>query len=158
MRIRALSDGDVETVLRLNDEAVWALSPLDADRLACHRTEASHLVVCELDQAVAAFAIAYAPRAAYDSVNYAWHAERFDDFLYLDRIAVSRGFRRRGIASALYDLLESTAVPHHRMVCEVNSRPPNEESLAFHDARAYRRIGFLTQPDGHETVMMEKPL
>ncbi len=158
MRIRAISDGDVETVLGLNAEAVWALSPLDADGLARHRTEASHLMVCEVDDAVAAFAIAYTPKAAYDSLNYAWHTERFDDFLYLDRIAVSGDFRRRGIATALYDRLEATAVPHHRMVCEVNSTPPNEESLAFHDARGYRRIGFLTQPDGHETVMMEKPL
>ncbi|MDQ3484304.1 MAG: GNAT family N-acetyltransferase [Actinomycetota bacterium] len=158
MRIRAISDGDVEAVLRLNDEAVWALSPLDADGLARHRAGASHLMVCELDDAVAAFAIAYAPGAAYGSVNYAWHTERFDDFLYLDRIAVSKDFRRRGIASALYDRLEASAVPHRRMVCEVNSTPPNEESLAFHDARGYRRIGFLTQRDGHETVMLEKPL
>lgn len=158
MRIRAISDADVETVLRLNHEAVWALSPLDADGLARHRTEASHVVVCELDEAVAAFAIAYAPQASYDSINYAWHTERFDDFLYLDRIAVSKDFRRRGIASALYDHLEATAVPHLRMVCEVNSQPPNEESLAFHDARGYRRIGHLVQQDGHATVMMEKPL
>ncbi len=158
MRIRALRDADLEAVLRLNDESVSALSPLDADRLARHRGEASHLVVCELDDAVAAFAIAYAPRASYDSANYAWHTARFDDFLYLDRVAVSKDFRRRGIASALYNHLEAAAVPHGRMVCEVNSSPPNEESLAFHDARGYRRIGYLRQADGHETVMMEKPL
>lgn len=158
MRIRPISDADVETVLRLNDESVWALSALDADSLARHRTDASHLVVCELDEAVAAFAVAYAPRSSYDSLNYAWHSERFADFLYLDRIAVSKDFRRRGIASTLYDHLEAAAVPHLRMVCEVNSQPPNVESLAFHDARGYRRIGHLLQRDGHETVMMEKPL
>ncbi len=158
MRIRAFDEDDTDAVLRLNEESVWALSPLDGDGIARHRVEASHLVVCELDEVVAAFAIAYAPQAAYDSVNYAWHAQRFDDFLYLDRIAVSKNFRRRGIASAVYNHLEAAAVPRGRMVCEVNISPPNEESLAFHDARGYRQIGFLLHPDGHETVMMEKPL
>ncbi len=158
MRVRALSDGDVEAVLSLNEESVWALSPLDGAALDEHRKQAAHLVVCELDDAVAAFAIAYAPGTAYDSINYRWHSERFADFLYLDRIAVSQQFRRRGIASALYGHMEAVAVPRGRMVCEVNSEPPNLESLAFHQARGYRRIGFLTQLDGHETVMLEKTL
>ncbi len=158
MRVRALSDDDVEAVLSLNEESVWALSPLDGDALDEHRKRAAHLVVCELDDAVAAFAIAYAPGTTYDSINYRWHSERFADFLYLDRIAVSQQFRRRGIASALYGHMEAAAVPRGRMVCEVNSEPPNLESLAFHQARGYRRIGFLTQLDGHETVMLEKTL
>ena len=44
------------------------------------------------------------------------------------------------------------------MVCEVNSEPPNVESLAFHEARGYREVGHLRQADGHEVVMLEKPL
>lgn len=44
------------------------------------------------------------------------------------------------------------------MVCEVNSSPPNVESLAFHKSRGYREIGHLTQEDGHQTVLLEKPL
>ena len=67
-------------------------------------------------------------------------------------------FRRRGLASALYDAMESHAKAHERMVCEVNSEPPNVESLAFHAARGYREVGHLTQADGHQTVMLEKAL
>ena len=158
MKIRPLEDADVPAVIALNHEAASALSPLDYEGLSRHRAEAAHVVVCEVDDTVAAFAVAYAPGATYESINYGWHAARFDDFLYLDRIAVGGDFRRRGIATLLYDDLEARAAPRGRMVCEVNSEPPNVESLAFHRHRGYRDIGHLAQTDGHETVMMEKPL
>jgi uncharacterized protein len=153
-----MTDADTATVLRLNEHAVWALSPLDEPGLTLARSRAHLALVCEYDGQVAAFTIVYAPGSAYESVNYAWHAQRWDDFLYLDRIAVDPEFRRRGIANALYDRAEEAALPRGRLVCEVNSEPPNVESLAFHRARGYREVGHLTQPDGHQTVMLEKPL
>ncbi len=158
MLIRPIDDGDVEAVLALNEESVWALSPLDGTGLATHRAQAAYVLVAELDDELAGFAIAYAPGANYESINYAWHRRRFDDFLYLDRIAVSSAFRRRGIASALYDEMEANAKERGRMVCEVNSDPPNVESLAFHANRGYVELGHLIQLDGHETVMLEKVL
>ncbi len=153
-----MTDEDAEAVLRLNAESVWALSPLDAESLAAHRAEAAVILVCEVEGEVAAFAVAYAPGASYGSVNYAWHSGRFDDFVYLDRIAVDRAFRRRGIAGAIYDVIEAEAKAHGRMVCEVNSDPPNFESLAFHQARGYREVGQLVQSDGHRVVLLERPL
>lgn len=153
-----MTDDDVPAVLRLNHESVWALSELDADKLAAYRPAAALALVCEVDGEVAAFTIAYSPGASYDSINYQWHADRFDDFVYLDRIAVDAGYRRRGIAGALYDVVEAAAQPHGRMVCEIYSEPPNEGSLAFHAARGYREIGHLLQANGHECVMLEKPL
>ncbi len=158
MLIRPMTDQDVQAVLALNEASVHALSPLDEEGLARHRIAAEHTVVCDVDMVVAAFALAYGPGAAYDSVNYSWHVERFADFVYLDRIAVSSDYRRRGIATALYDEIEGYAAPRSRMVCEVNSDPPNVESLAFHARRGYREVGHLLQADGHTTVMLEKPL
>jgi predicted GNAT superfamily acetyltransferase len=153
-----MTDEDVPSVLRLNQDVVWALSPLDAEGLVRHRVEAAFTVVCELEGTIAAFAIAYAPGTSYGSVNYAWHSARFDDFVYLDRIAVDPAFRRRGIAKGIYDIIEQEAKPHGRMVCEVNSNPPNLGSLSFHEARGYREVGHLVQPDGHEVVLLEKRL
>lgn len=158
MLIRPISDRDVEDVLALNEESVWALSPLDETGLAQLRADAACVLVSEVGDDIAGFAVAYAPGTSYASINYAWHTERFDDFLYLDRIAVSKAHRRQGIATALYDEIEQRATPHGRMVCEVNSDPPNVESLAFHKRRGYREIGHLTQYDGRETVMLEKLL
>lgn len=158
MRIRPLSDTDIATVLALNEASVEALSPLTADGLGKLRELVAQALVCDVDGQVAAFALAFGPGAAYDSLNYRWHAKRCDDFLYLDRIVVNVEFRRRGVATALYDAMESAAESHGRMVCEVNSDPPNPESLGFHRGRGYHEVGHLTQLDGHQTVMMEKLL
>jgi uncharacterized protein len=158
MEIRSMQDGDVDAVLALNAASVDATSPLDAPSLATYRSMVADDLVCLVDEQVAAFALAYGPGAAYPSINYRWHADRFDDFLYLDRIVVGADFRRRGIASALYDRLEEVATARGRMVCEVYSDPPNTGSLAFHRGRGYVEIGYLDQANGYQCVMLEKPL
>lgn len=158
MEIRALTDDDIDAVLALNEESVSSLAPMDATDLARFRSLTQHALVCELEGQVAAFAIAYAPGTEYDSPNYLWHADRFEDFLYLDRIAVGAAFRRRGIASAVYDAMEELATPHGRMVCEIYSNPRNDVSISFHESRGYREVGHLMQSNGKETVMMEKAL
>jgi uncharacterized protein len=158
VEIRPLADADVNAVLQLNEESVTSLTPMDATQLQRYRLLTALTLVCEVDDEVAAFAIAYPPGTAYESINYLWQADRFADFIYLDRIAVGAAFRRRGIASALYDEIEKIATPHERMVCEIYSDPPNTESIAFHIARGYREVGHLLQANGHECVMMEKPL
>lgn len=158
MEIRPLDDDDVDTVLALNQESISALAPMDAAALERFRRLTSLTRVCIIEGEVAAFAIAYPPGTAYDSINYLWHGDRFDDFIYLDRIAVSSRFRRRGIASSLYDDIEQIAEAHTRMVCEIYSDPPNTESIAFHLGRGYREVGHLRQANGYECVMMEKPL
>ncbi len=157
MGIRACSDDDIDAVLALNEESVSALSPLDREDLAAHRVHGT-VLVSEVDAEVAGFAVAYGPGAPYRSVNYAWFSARYADFFYLDRIAVSKAYRRRGIATALYDAMEARAARHGRMGCEVNSQPVNVESLEFHRRRGYIELGHLIQPDGHETVMLEKVL
>jgi predicted GNAT superfamily acetyltransferase len=158
VEIRPLTDADVDAVLALNATSVALLSPMDHARLEQFRELTPHALVCVVDSEVCAFSIAYPPGTAYDSINYLWQADRFDDFIYLDRIAVGSSFRRRGIASAMYDEMERVAASHGRMVCEIYSDPPNTESIAFHLSRGYREIGHLTQANGHECVMMEKPL
>lgn len=153
-----MGEADAERVLELNEESVKALSQLDLAGVQQHRRDAAVAVVWDAGEEVTAFAFAFAPGSTYASINYRWHSDRFADFLYLDRIAVSSRARRGGIGSKLYDHIEALAAEHGRMVCEVNCDPPNEESLAFHEQRGYRPVGRLRQTDGHETVMLEKPL
>lgn len=158
MLIRALAESDVEPVLALNAASVQMLSPMDDTSFSTHLAHADIALACEVDGDVAAFALAYGPGATYDSVNYRWFSERYDDFVYLDRIVVGETFRRRGIATNMYDAAEAQAQRCGRMVCEVSSDPPNTASLAFHRRRGYREVGTLRQPDGHQTLMLEKLL
>jgi uncharacterized protein len=157
MQVRELTDADRPAVLELNERSVLELSPLDDERLRYILALAYRSVVVERDDDVLAFAIAIAPETEYDSRNYARLSERFQRFLYLDRIAVATGARRRGLGAMLYDALEQAAQPFGRMVCDVNVEPPNEASLAFHAARGYQPLEQLTHAE-KRVVLLSKEL
>ncbi len=140
-QIREVSDRDLPRVLELNDGSVAELSPLDEPRLRFILDLALRCLVVEHDGEVVAFALAVAPGTDYDSDNYRWFGERYERFLYLDRIAVDAAHRRQGIGAMLYDELEATAVPFERMVCDVNVRPRNEPRSPFTRRAATPRSG-----------------
>ncbi len=72
-------------------------------------------------------------------------AQRYDDFLYVDRVVVAPEFRGRKFADRFYDDLESFARDRgvSRITCEVNAEPPNPVSLRFHERRGFREVGQL---------------
>ena len=151
-----MTDDDVSRVLQLNEDHVELLSPLDPLRLADLRGWASRADVIECDGQSAGFVLVFGPGTEYDSLNYRWFGERFGDrFHYLDRIVIDDRFRRRGLASAVYDVVEEGASAHDRLVLEVNIDPPNDPSLAFHRRRGYTEVGRLGPP-GHEVSLMAK--
>ncbi|HTZ86899.1 MAG TPA: GNAT family N-acetyltransferase [Solirubrobacteraceae bacterium] len=158
MQVRELARADWSAVLMLNQASVQELSPLDEQRLAFILELAHRSFVAENEGQVAAFAIAVAPGTAYDSANYHWFAERYESFLYLDRIAVDAAHRRRGLGALLYDAMEQAALPFGRMVCDVNVKPRNDASLAFHAARGYEDIGRLQHGDVKTVALMRKEL
>jgi predicted GNAT superfamily acetyltransferase len=143
MELRDLMRADWPQMLALNLASVRELSPLDEQRVEWIMSLTHRGLVVEDEGEMAAFALAIAPGTPYDSQNYRWFARRFGRFLYLDRIVVAAQFRRRGIATRLYDAMEAAADSFDRMVCDVNILPPNQASLAFHTARGYREVGRL---------------
>jgi predicted GNAT superfamily acetyltransferase len=159
VKLRAARQSDWPRLLELNAASVQELSPLDETRLRYILELAHSCLVVESDSGdVAGFAIAVAPGADYDSANYAWLSERYERFLYLDRIAVAADRRRSGIGAKLYDAMEQAAVSFRRMVCDVNIQPRNEASLAFHAARGYREVGQLAHGQHKTVVLMSKEL
>jgi uncharacterized protein len=158
MKLREITRADWPTLLELNSASVQELSELDEQRLESLLSWAQRGLAVESEGAIVAFALAIAPGTPYDSDNYRWFEARFERFLYLDRIVVSAAVRRRGIGGRLYDRMEATAVGFERMVCEVNLRPSNEASLAFHSSRGYVEIGRLEHPGGKLVALLAKEL
>lgn len=145
-RIRDFVSDDLESVWRLNEAAVDAVSSVTRDQmLSLVEMSRDVLVVSERDEIVG-FCNTFNPGADYHSVNYRWFSERYEAFIYLDRIVIAESHRNRGLGALLYGEIErrmtATPEPKH-LLCEVNFSPPNEGSLRFH-----RRIGFL--PVGYQ--------
>lgn len=154
--LRPMTDDDVATVLKLNHDHVELLAPMDADHLARLRQWATRADVILCDDEIAGFVLVFGPGTDYDSENYLWFTERFGDrFDYLDRIVIDDRFRRRGLASAVYDEVEAVAQDRGRLVLEVNIDPPNEPSLAFHRRRGFEEVG-QRGPAGHRVSLMAR--
>ena len=154
--LRPMTDADVPDVLQLNADHVELLAPMDAARLTQLRKWALRADVIQCDEQTAGFVLVFGPGTDYDSENYRWFTERFEDrFDYLDRIVIDDRFRRRGLASAVYDAVEAAAVARGRLVLEVNIDPPNEPSLAFHRGRGFEEVG-QRGPAGHRVVLMAR--
>ncbi|KTF30896.1 GNAT family N-acetyltransferase, partial [Xanthomonas vesicatoria] len=104
--------------------------------------------------------IALDQSAAYANANFAWLAERFTRFVYVDRIVIAARAQRRGLAAQLYDDLirSARAAAQPRVVCEVNLRPPNPASLAFHRQLGFVPVGDAVLANGKQVQYLEKML
>ncbi|MEM1432341.1 MAG: GNAT family N-acetyltransferase [Pseudomonadota bacterium] len=125
--------------LALNAEHEVETAPLDAGGLSALLTAC---VIAPAHPDGRAFLLGLGPGQPYDSVNYRWVAERYADFIYVDRVIVGHDLRGRGVGRALY----GAAFAHERrhgvpVVCEVNWVPPNPGSDAFHAALGFAEVG-----------------
>lgn len=155
MLIRPFVESDTVVVTALNNANVPELSELDEDGTRRLAALADVALVAEVDGTFAGFCWVLTPGQPYGSLNYGWFSRTYDDFAYLDRIAVEPEFRRFGIGRAFYaHLVERYSGRHARITCEVNIKPMNERSLAFHHALGFREVGQQDTDDGTKSVSL----
>ena len=162
MRLRPLVADDAEAVAACNDVEVPRVSHLGVEGLRAHLPRCRVALVAEGDDdRLAGFVLAVPPGSDYVSVNYRWFENRGTDHLYVDRVVVAPYARRRGVAGLLYGAVEEAAraAGREEVTCEVNIRPRNDASLAFHAARGYVEVGRQDTDGGAKTVaLLAKPL
>ncbi len=156
-RIRPAAPADFSFVLDLNQKSVEFLSPLSEVALAeLHAQAAVHWVV-EQHERVVAFLLALREGTDYASPNYRWFADRYEHFLYVDRVVVAKQAHGKGLGSFLYRrLLEYAASTHAgRVVCEFDIDPPNPQSQAFHARFGFREVGRKRVASGTKIVSLQ---
>ena len=161
MPVRLLTPNDLDRVLAINESGVPGVGAIEATALAHLVDESSIALVATVDdpagEIVAGFCLVLPPGADYRSVNYRWFSERYDDFVYLDRVAIAPEFQGRGLGRTLYDEVERRAAAAWFLL-EVNLRPRNDGSLAFHDRLGFVEVGQQETDYGHLVSLMAKPL
>jgi predicted GNAT superfamily acetyltransferase len=141
--IKPLAQAGETAVLALNNAHAVETSPLDAAKLRAMLREAFlAAAIGDLD----ALLIAFDQDAGYDSPNFLWFRQRFERFVYVDRVITAPAARGKGYARALYERLfaQAARAGHGRIACEVNLVPPNPGSDAFHAALGFREEGRAT--------------
>ncbi len=142
LEIQEANSADFSAMLALNQSCVPHVNAIGEAEIRFFHDYACRFVKVVEKGALAGYVIALNPGVDYASLNYQWFSRSYEKFLYIDRIMVHPDFRRRGIASILYQYLEETAAKQRleRLCCEVNLQPPNPDSLALHLG-----LGFVQQ-------------
>ncbi len=166
MLVRDLIPADLDRVLDINNAAVPAVGLLDRPGLD-HLVEQSIVALAadveagDGDRGVVGFCLVLGPDARYDSVNFRWFAERYDSFVYLDRVAVDPAWHGRGIGRTFYERVAeqvAAAGGAEELCLEVNLRPRNDPSLAFHARLGFTEVGQQETPYGALVSLQTRPL
>lgn len=108
------------------------------------------------DKKLLGFVLCLLPKTEYGSLNYAWFNQRYDQFIYVDRIAVAIDSRNSGIGTLLYQQVFNYAREHNIPVtAEVSLKPSNEGSDRFHLRHGFVTVGELDHGDKAVTMYIK---
>ena len=139
--VRNIEIADLPRVLEINNANTPGVSELTFTELETDLENSLHALAIDNEQGeVCAFCITFDPGAPDAGANHRWFSERYESFVYLDRIAIDSNHQNHGLGAKLYQAVEQKmlqSAEHSMLCCEVNLEPPNPGSLRFH-----KRIGF----------------
>ena len=102
----------------------------------------SLVLAARVNNEIIGFVVCLKAGAAYTSLNYKFISKKAKKFVYIDRIAIKKNYRRSGIGKSLYEIIfnysEKFELP---IYCEVNTKPKNQPSLDFHKKIGFFKIG-----------------
>lgn len=145
-------------------DTVWAINQANVPAVGTE-TRASIEEIFEMcdialvaaDDDVRGFCMVLPPGTAYGSPNYLYFCDRYDDFAYLDRVAITASHQRRGIGPLLYREVERRTAAEW-FTLEVNLKPMNEGSLRFHAREGFAEVDQLEPRPGKIVSLMVKRL
>lgn len=155
--IRAMTASDIEAVRIINQENVPAVGEETLEDLAKVYEQCAIALVAEVTGTIAGFCMVLLPDADYGSPNFKFFCDRLEDFIYLDRVAVTSNFQGKGIGAALYSEVEKLSDATW-FALEVNTKPRNEGSLRFHAREGFVQMEELETRPGKMVSLMVKKL
>ncbi len=105
------------------------------------------------DDTLIGFVICLLPNKDYGSLNYSWFNQRYDDFIYVDRIAIGKQHRNNGIGTDLYEkVIQYSTENKMPIAAEVSLLPPNPGSDRFHLRNSFKSVGEFHQRNKSVTM------
>ena len=105
-------------------------------------TLSEYIVIAQDEVELVGFMLCMKEGNSYKSKNYLYLSGSYPKFLYVDRIAIQKDYRRQGLGRNIYkQVIESAESLRIPLLCEVNTKPRNIASLAFHKNLGFKEIG-----------------
>ena len=155
--IRELTADDLDVMLAINQENVPAVGP-ETEETMRQIFEWSFLALgIEVNQALVGYCLIMKPGLPYGSTNYQWFCNKYDEFIYLDRVAFTASYQGKGYGSLLYNEVEAQST-ESLFTLEVNLEPRNDGSLRFHERLGFVEVGQQVSGSGKLVSLMAKTL
>ncbi|MFL2948969.1 MAG: GNAT family N-acetyltransferase [Candidatus Poseidoniaceae archaeon] len=155
--VRSLGPEDVPRMVEINEQGLPGTGKVTEAEMTDLLSLSTLALGVDDEGVIAGFVLCLLPNTRYGSLNYKWFNERYDEFLYVDRVAVAEEARSGGLGSALYDAVaahaERLAYP---VAAEVSLRPPNPGSMRFHARHGFDQIGVFEQAEKAVTMMIRR--
>ena len=160
MQVREVNINDLSIIKVINDEAVPAVNAVAEKEFIWFHKNSIYFKKVILDETLAGFLLVLPMNIPYKSLNYNWFSVRYNNFAYIDRIAVKKEFKSSGIGTLLYTDLEKSLPKEIKMIaCEYNIKPLNMISENFHQKMAYKNVGTqLTENNTKKVSLMVKEI
>ena len=153
--IRPATPDDYDAILRLNSAAIPHVNEIDRGELKTLHEQSIELPVVEVDGEVAGFVILLDETAGYASLNFQYFKRHYPHFAYVDRIVIGSTWRRRQLGHTFYaHLARGSAAGKPVIACEVNLKPPNPQSGAFHRAEGFDGVDEQDAEGGAKRVLL----
>ena len=155
--LRRLQTADIPTLWRINEEGLPGVGKVTPEALADLLSLTELPLGAVEGDTLLGFVLCLLPGTRYGSLNYAWFNERYEDFLYVDRIAVGADQRDRQVGTRLYarviEEAEKRGVP---VAAEVSLEPPNPGSMRFHGRHGFTQVGVLHHEKQAVTMVLRE--
>jgi len=144
--IRDIEPRHYDQFLKLNEEFVHWLAPMDRDLLiwVLKRT----VYARQIDDGAGIF-IGYPYDVDYpDHKNIDWLSGNLSNYFYIDRIIIAANAQGKGLGQKLYQDMEDFARErgYEYLACEVNTKPDNPGSHQFHLRLGFEPLGDQDYP------------
>jgi len=154
--IRRYQSTDLPALYAINQASTPGVGSEDSAESLARWIELSTCLVAE-DEAgepLGFITLIPAGTTGYTSANLRWCDANCEDFIYVDRIAVSEAARGQRLGQHLYAAaFAAFAGKVSQITCEVNRLPPNPGSQRFHERLGFRQIGERGYDDGRKAVI-----
>ena len=156
-QIKDLNSDHFSRVLKLNEQLVHVLSPMDKNLLEELHEISEMFKVVEIDNNIVAFLIVVKEGKKYGSLNYQWFMKNYEKFLCIDRVVVDPNYHRAGIGRILYNEVIKKAQEEAIGVisAEIDIFPENITSLKFHNRFNFKEVGKQFVADGKKQVSLQ---
>ena len=158
MDLRELRSEDISEIWEINEQGLPGTGKVSHEEIEA-LLDISEIAIGVFDSnKLLGFVICLLPGTNYASLNYSWFNKKYDEFIYVDRIAVSQTYRDQNIGSIIYqkvvDYSKENNVP---IAAEVSLNPPNPGSMRFHYRFGFTEVGIL-EHESKSVTMMLRPI